>query len=138
VLFFIVIIAAILTVGTLGVFVLELGEHPGDIVRARSVAFTTIVFFELFLVFSIRHPRQTLWEIGILSNKNLLIAVAISAALQIMVIQVPIFEPAFDTKALDLLDWVQTFAVGFTAFLFVEMTKVVRRFVQKRAARARG
>ena len=137
VLFFIVIIAAILTVGTLGVFVLELGEHPGDIVRARSVAFTTIVFFELFLVFSIRHPRQTLWEIGILSNKNLLIAVAISAALQIMVIQVPIFEPAFDTKALDLLDWVQTFAVGFTAFLFVEMTKVVRRFVQKRAARAR-
>ena len=137
VLFFIVIIAAILTVGTLGVFVLELSEHSGDVVRARSVAFTTIVFFELFLVFSIRHPRKTLWEVGVLSNKKLLLAVAISALLQIIVIQVPWFEPAFDTKALDALDWVQTFAVGFTAFLFVEATKVVRRYLGKGSPRAR-
>ena len=136
VLFFIVIIAAILTVGTLGIFVLELAEHPGDIVRARSVAFTTIVFFELFLVFSIRSPRETLWKVGILTNKKLLLAVAVSAALQIAVIQLPFLEQVFKTEALDLSDWVQTFVVGFTAFLFVEVSKVVRRFVQKRTARA--
>jgi len=136
VLFFIVIIAAILTVGTLGVFVLELSEHSGDVVRARSVAFTTIVFFELFLVFSIRSPRETLWKIGVLTNKKLLIAVGVSAALQIAVIQIPYLEPVFDTKALDLLDWVQTLVVGFTAFLFVEVSKVVRRTLQKRAAHA--
>ena len=141
VLFFIVIIAAILTVGTLGVFVLELGQHPGEtgpdrILRARSVAFTTIVFFELFLVFSIRSPRETLWKIGVLTNKKLLLAVAASAALQIAVIQLPFLEPVFDTRALDALDWVQTFAVGLTAFLFVEMSKVVRRFLQTRATRA--
>ena len=141
VLFFIVIIAAILTVGTLGVFALELGQHAGDtgpdrILRARSVAFTTIVFFELFLVFSIRSPRETLWKIGVLTNKKLLLAVAASAALQIAVIQLPFLEPVFDTRALDALDWVQTFAVGLTAFLFVEMSKVVRRFLQTRATRA--
>ena len=137
VLFFIVIIAAILTVGTLGIFALELQEHAGDIPRARSVAFTTIVFFELFLVFSIRHPRKTLWSVGILSNKMLLLAVAISAGLQIAVIQLPIFEGVFDTRALDVLDWIQTFVVGFTAFLFVEVSKVVRGYLQKRAADAR-
>src|SRR5467141_1569209 len=124
VLFFIVIIAAILTVGTLGIFALELQEHAGDIPRARSVAFTTIVFFELFLVFSIRHPRKTLWSVGILSNKMLLLAV-------------PIFEGVFDTQALDVLDWIQTFVGGFTAFLFVEASKVVRGYLQKRAADAR-
>ena len=137
VLFFIVIIAAILTVGTLGIFALELQEHAGDIPRARSVAFTTIVFFELFLVFSIRHPRKTLWSVGILSNKMLLLAVAISAGLQIAVIQLPIFEGVFDTQVLDVLDWIQTFVVGFTAFLFVEASKVVRGYLQKRAADAR-
>ena len=136
VLFFIVIIAAILTVGTLGVFLLELQEHSGDVARARSVAFTTIVFFELFLVFSIRSPRETLWKVGVLSNKKLLVAVAISGLLQIAVIQLPYFEPVFDTRALDALDWVQTFAVGLTAFLFVEVSKVVRRWLQKRAGRA--
>ena len=51
-------------------------------------------------------------------------------------IQIPYLEPVFDTKALDLLDWVQTLVVGFTAFLFVEASKVVRRTLQKRAAHA--
>src|SRR3989442_15534231 len=101
VLFFIVIIAAILTVGTLGIFLLELQQHPGDVKTARSVAFTTIVFFELFLVFSIRSPRETLWKIGVLSNKKLIAAVAISAALQIAAIQLSFLEPVFDTTALD-------------------------------------
>ncbi len=117
-------------------FLLELQEHSGDVARARSVAFTTIVFFELFLVFSIRSPRETLWKVGVLSNKKLLVAVAISGLLQIAVIQLPYFEPVFDTRALEALDWVQTFAVGLTAFLFVEVSKVVRRWLQKRAGRA--
>ena len=137
VLFFIVIIAGILTVGTLGVFFLELVEHPGDIVRARGVAFTTIVFFELFLVFSIRSPRETLWKVGFLTNKKLIVAVVISAALQVAAIQIPFLEPVFDTRGgLDPLDWLQTIVVGLTAFLFVEVSKVVRRFVQERTRRA--
>ncbi len=138
VLFFIVVIAGILTVGTLGVFALELSEHPGDIVRARSVAFTTIVFFELFLVFSMRSPRETLWKVGILSNKKLILAVLSSMVLQVVVIQVGFLEPAFATTALDAMDWIQTLLVALTAFLFVEATKVVRRRLRGRAARARG
>ena len=63
ILFLIVIVSAILTVGTLGVFFLELLDGA-DATRARTVAFTTIVFFELFLVFAMRSPRQTIWQIG--------------------------------------------------------------------------
>src|SRR5947209_2351414 len=62
ILFLIIVVSAILTVGTLGVFFLELQEGA-DATRARTVAFTTIVFFELFLVFAMRSPRQTIWQI---------------------------------------------------------------------------
>ncbi len=138
VLFFMVVIAAILTVGTLGIFVLELNEHADlrldmQIKTAQSVAFATIVFFELFLVFAMRSPRETLWKVGLLSNKRLLLAVLSSMVLQFVVVQVGLIG-----TPLDIWDWLQTFLVAITAFLFVEATKVVRRGLRSRAQRARG
>src|SRR5207237_10171053 len=79
------VVWAILTVGTLAVFFLALQEGA-DAVRARTVAFTTLVFFELFLVFSMRSPRKTIWQIGLLTNTKLILAVLGSMALQVAVI----------------------------------------------------
>ncbi len=124
--FLIVIVATVLTVGTLGIFAWEL--HDGsDPVRTQTVAFTTIVFFELFLVFAIRSPRQTLWQIGLFTNKKLIYAVLVSMALQVMVIYVPFFQTAFHTQPLTPFDWVRTLGISFTAFLLVEFLKLVRQ-----------
>src|SRR5438132_11624 len=91
--------ASIVAVGTLGVFFLELQEGA-DAVRARTVAFTTIVFFELFLVFSMRSPRQTIWQIGLFTNTKLILAVLASMALQVAVIYTPYLHDVFETAAL--------------------------------------
>jgi len=125
ILFLIVVVAGILTVGTLGVFFLELREGADD-VRARTVAFTTIVFFELFLVFSIRSPRQTIWQIGLFTNKKLILAVLASMALQVAVIYTPFLHGVFETESLTLLDWLETLLISFTGYAFVEVLKVVR------------
>jgi Ca2+-transporting ATPase len=126
ILFLIVVVAAILTVGTLGVFVLELNEGA-DAIRARTVAFTTIVFFELFLVFAIRSPRQTIRQIGLFTNPQLILAVLGSMALQAVVIYVPFLHGVFETEPLTLLDWLETVLISFSAFAFVEALKVLRR-----------
>src|SRR5881396_2789353 len=126
ILFLIVIVSAILTVGTLGVFFLELQEGA-DAVRARTVAFTTIVFFELFLVFSMRSPRQTIWQIGLFTNTKLILAVLASMALQVAVIYIPFLHGVFGTEPLTVLDWVETLLISFSAFAFVDVLKVVRR-----------
>ncbi len=126
ILFLIVVVAGILTVGTLGVFKLEL-DAGADATRARTVAFTTIVFFELFLVFAIRSPRQTIWQVGLLTNPKLIIAVLGSMALQAAVIYLPVLQGVFGTEPLTLGDWVETLAISFTAFAGVEALKVVRR-----------
>ena len=133
ILFLIVVVAAILTVGTLGLFFWELATGA-DATRAQTVAFTTIVFFELFLVFAIRSPRQTVWQIGFLTNKKLIYAVLLSAALQVMVIYAPFFQGPFDTEALTAFDWIRAVLIALSAFFFVEILKLVRQ----RRAKARA
>jgi len=130
--FLIVVVSAILTVGTLGVFFLELQEGA-DATRARTVAFTTIVFFELFLVFAMRSPRQTIWQIGLFTNTKLIVAVLASMALQVAVIYTPFLHGVFQTEPLTPLDWLETVLISFTAFAFVEVLKVLRHRLRAQA-----
>ncbi len=133
ILFLIVVVATILTVGTLGLFFWELAGNASP-TRAQTVAFTTIVFFELFLVFAVRSPRQTLWKIGFFTNKKLIYAVLLSMTLQVMVIYAPVFQVPFNTEALSAFDWVRTLLISFSAFVVVEVLKVARQ----RRARAQA
>lgn len=133
ILFLIAVVAGILTVGTLGVFFLELNDGA-DVTRARTVAFTTIVFFELFLVFAIRSPRQTVWSVGLFTNPKLILAVLGSMALQALVVYTPFFHGVFETEALTPFDWVRILLISFTAFAFVEALKVLRRSWPRPAA----
>jgi Ca2+-transporting ATPase len=129
ILFLIFVVSGILTAGTLGVFFLELREGA-DPIRAQTVAFTTIVFFELFLVFAMRSPRQTIWEIGLFTNPKLILAVLGSMALQGAVIYVPFLHGVFGTEPLTALDWVETLLISFSAFAFVDLLKVLRRHLR--------
>ena len=124
--FLIIVVAAVLTVGTLGIFAWELADGS-DPVRTQTVAFTTLVFFELFLVFAIRSPRQTLWQIGPLTNRKLIYAVLLSMALQVMVIYTPFFQVAFHTEPLTAFDWLRTILISLSAFGLVELLKWVRQ-----------
>jgi Ca2+-transporting ATPase len=133
ILFLIIVVSAILTVGTLGVFFLELRDGA-DAIRARTVAFTTIVFFELFLVFSMRSPRQTIWQIGLFTNTKLIFAVLASMALQVAVIYTPFLHGVFETEPLTPLDWLETVLISLTAYAFVEVLKVVRHRMRASAA----
>ncbi len=129
----IVVVAAILTIGTLGIFAWEMNDGSGP-VRTQTVTFTTIVFFELFLVFAIRSPRQTIWQIGFFTNRKLIYAVLISMALQLMVIYVPLFQVPFHTEPLTAWDWVRTLVISLSAFLVVEAIKWARQKREKVSA----
>jgi Ca2+-transporting ATPase len=88
------------------------------------------VLFELFLVFAIRSPRLNLWKVGFHTNKNLLYAVLVSMALQIMVIYVPPFQILAHTTPLTRFDWLRTILISLLAFLAVELVEFI---LQRRA-----
>ncbi|MDI6798972.1 MAG: calcium-transporting P-type ATPase, PMR1-type [Candidatus Aenigmarchaeota archaeon] len=75
--------------------------------KARTMAFTVSVFFELFFIFNCRSERHSAFKTKPFSNKYLLAAVALSVLLQLFVIHVPFVQPYFGTVPLSLIDWLK-------------------------------
>jgi Ca2+-transporting ATPase len=110
------LVGAIICIGTLFLFWLNLsGGGEGAAARAVTVAFTTIVMFEMVRVQSVRVK----YKIGIFSNPKLILAMAISILLQLFVIYTPALQPIFSTISLGLVEWAEIILVSSTVLLIM-------------------
>lgn len=91
-------------IGTLIAF--AIGLMMGPVELARTMAFNTIVFFQLFFVFSCRSEHHSILEVGLFGNPQLVVAVLISASLQLAVNYIGFLQPIFHTVPLELKHWV--------------------------------
>lgn len=98
--------------GTLLVFMLAYYLSDGNLVLSRTMAFTTLVFSQLFHVFECRSERHSPWELGFFGNRYLVIAVSLSVIMQLAVIYLPALQPIFKTAALNGLHWLIILAVS--------------------------
>ncbi|HEY6003873.1 MAG TPA: cation-translocating P-type ATPase [Anaeromyxobacter sp.] len=130
-------------VGTVGVLdayypggfftVLAGGTAPNaaDQERARTMAFTTLVLFQLFNVFNCRSTSRSAIA-GFLENRWLLGGVSVSLLAHLLALYVPVLQTAFHTVPLGALDW--TVATGTAATLLVG-TEVVKAILGPRRRR---
>ncbi len=114
----------IISVGTLFLFQ---NAYEENMEKAQTVAFTTIVMFQLFFVFSCRSEKHSLLSVGLFTNKYLLLAVGTSVMLQIAVIHIPMLQVAFGTVGIGLNDWLKVIAVSMTGLLIPEILKYLKR-----------
>ncbi|MEM7815588.1 MAG: calcium-transporting P-type ATPase, PMR1-type [Candidatus Aenigmatarchaeota archaeon] len=105
-----IIVGIVMLVGTLSLFAYNL---PSGGQKAITVAFTTIVVFEMVRVQSVRAK----YKVGFFSNKKLLLAISSTILLQIIVIYLPFLQPIFETTPLDLADWIEITAVASSVML---------------------
>lgn len=110
---------------TLGVFVWALQMR--DLVEARNLAFSTLVFGELFRVFAARSPTRLFFEVGVFSNLQLLAVVSLSALVQIGLHYIPAAQDIFQISALSLADCGLTLLLGLLPVTVLELAKIVRR-----------
>jgi P-type Ca2+ transporter type 2C len=130
------IVSIIITVGVLGVFIWAmmskgwtwggaLEETSPVYVYGLTMAFTTLVVFELFNAFNAKSERKNAFISGIFANFYLIGAVVISMLLQLLVIYTPLSK-VFDTVPLTLSDWAIILAVSFTVVIADAVYKFVR------------
>gem|GEM_PF-5089122 len=112
---------------TLGVFVWAL--RTGDPVEARSLAFSTLVFGELFRAFAARSPTRLIWEVGFFTNWRLLGVVIVSLGVQVALHHIPATQSLFQIGTLSLGDWGLSLLVGLGPVSALELSKLVRRWV---------
>ncbi len=72
---------------------------------ARTMAFCTIILYQLVHVFQCRSERFSAVSIGLFSNKYLVGAVGISLLMQLAVIYIPFLQRIFQTVPLTLEQW---------------------------------
>jgi Ca2+-transporting ATPase len=77
------------------------GQNGLDL--ARTMAFTTLVFAQLFYVFECRSEKFSPFELGFCKNKILIVAVCFSIIMQLCVIYLPFLQSVF--KTVPLLPW---------------------------------
>ncbi|NLO31642.1 MAG: HAD-IC family P-type ATPase, partial [Methanosarcina mazei] len=109
-------------------------EGSGSLRYAQTMAFTTVVFFSLFVVFNARSDKQSAF-IGMLSNKWLWGAVFLSILLQVMVVYIPFLQQAFSTVSLSPGDWLLCAVVASSVLWLRELSKIFVRAMEDKTKR---
>jgi len=102
---------ALIGLGSLFVFIAALGRE-GDLVRARTMAFATLIMFQLFHVFDCRTERGSVFDVGFFGNRVLVLAVLCSVVMMLLVLYVPTLSRYFHTAALDAPEWLVVLATS--------------------------
>jgi len=118
---FSIIVGLIMMMGTILLFFWNLDS---GIEHARSIAFSTIVMFQIFNIFNSRTDKSVLKNIKtIFNNKALLLAITVSIFLQVAVVTLPFFQKYFETVALTGYEWFLVVAMGSTVLITIEILK---------------
>ncbi len=109
---YIMVVGVMITVMALYAFSIVL---PHGVDKARTIIFTNLVMFELLLAYAIRRN----YGVSMFTNKYLFLAIISSIILQLAVVYIPFLQPAFQTVALGLTDWVYVLAGPIVLFLIL-------------------
>jgi Ca2+-transporting ATPase len=93
----------------------------------QTMVFTVLTLGQMAHVMAIRSERDSLWRLGLGSNKPLLGAVGLTFALQMAVIYVPALNTVFKTAPLSLFELLICLGASAVVFIAVEIEKAWRR-----------
>lgn len=89
----------------------------------QTLVFTTLTLSEMGYVMAIRSNRDSIFRIGLLSNRPLLGAVLLTTLLQLAVVYVPFMQVIFETRALALPQLALVLVLSTSLLWVVEIKK---------------
>jgi Ca2+-transporting ATPase len=124
------LVAVVMAAGTLLVLDASLPggliDGSGNMRCAQTMAFTTLILFQLFNVFNARSDERSAFQ-GAFTNAWLWRAIGLAIALQIAVVYVPVLQQAFSTVSLSVVDWLRCTAVASSVLWVRELDKAITR-----------
>jgi Ca2+-transporting ATPase len=136
----IALVGIVMAAGTL--FVLDASltggwvEGTGELRYAQTMAFTTLMLFQIFNVVDARSDERSAF-VHMFTNRWLWMAMGVSVVLQVVVVYSPFLQRAFGTVALSGRDWLFCAAVASTVLWVTEVAKLLAT-QQRTAAAARS
>ena len=115
-----------MSAATLVLFSLAQPED-GSIERARTVALTAMVLFQVVHVGNSRSEHRSAFAKSPFSNRFLLVGSTIAVAMHVFALSFPPTQAIFRVEPLDLLTWLGLAAVATSVVVVVEIHKRLRR-----------
>ncbi|HET7856600.1 MAG TPA: cation-translocating P-type ATPase [Gaiellaceae bacterium] len=109
----------------------------GSVDEARTMAFTTLVFAQLFNCFNARSDTASAFH-RLFTNRWLWGAIALSALLQVAVVQLRFLNEGFGTAPLGLEEWLLCAALASVVLWAAEAKKLVERRLRRTSGRSTG
>lgn len=95
----------------------------------QTIVFNVLCLSQMGHVMAIRSERQSLFQIGVFSNRYLIGAVVMAFVLQALITYVAPLQTIFHTEALSLNEFLLVGGLSAVVFLAVELEKIIRRRV---------
>ncbi len=99
--------------------------------QATTMTLAAIVFSQIGAVLNCRTEKQSVFKVGIFSNKRVLFGIAFEVALLSAIIYVPFLQEVFNTAAIGLKDWIFLVLIPLPLLLIEECRKAISRKFHK-------
>jgi magnesium-transporting ATPase (P-type) len=120
------LVSVMLVAGAFGFFEYMLLQGQ-SLEVARTVAVNMFVFGELFYLFNCRSLRYNMFQLGVFSNRWLILGVSIMIVLQLFMTYVPTMNMLFGTAPIGLAEWGLILGGSLSIFTVVSVEKWLRR-----------
>ncbi len=113
-------------------------DDPATIAHAQTVTFCVAAFAQLLFAIGCRSDRFTALAIGFWQNPALLVAIVLSALLQMAVVMLPVTRPVFEVPRGLSSEWLVVIGLALVPVTLIELAKNMgegSRFRRKSRAR---
>lgn len=105
--------------------------YPIDIVKARTLVLVTMAMFQWFNAWNCRSETLSIFQIGLFSNKWLIIATTFVFGLQLLLLHNPFLQAVFDTVPLTRNEWFLVIATSSTLLVIEEVRKLLAQLLAR-------
>lgn len=122
-----------LLIGVLTLVAFEVGRirYSDSLMHAQTMAFVVLSVSQLFHSFNMRHPKKSIFQLGLFTNKYLFASVIFGIFLQDMVITIPFLASIFKVFDLTMQDWIFVCALSIIPLVINEIVKFFKRLKDK-------
>jgi Ca2+-transporting ATPase len=108
-------------------YLLQYDWRSVGVQTAQTMAFVTLTLCQLFRAYTVRSEKESLFKIGVFSNRSMQLAFGASIVLLLLVVNVPLLRPVFNTSFLTLTQWAVATGLALIPATIEEMTKAFIR-----------
>ena len=98
---------------------------PANEAEARTLTFCVAAFAQLFFVIGCRSERRTAFSLGFFGNPYLLLAIILSALLQLAVVMLPGVQSVFEIERALQEEWALVLGLALLPVTVIELAKMV-------------